>query len=179
VHLLDAALHVMGHPRVLRVSGVVYSKFGCRMDGYAHTHMWAGPPDLGGTCDVEDHATALLRCEGGATIELNTTWAMNIPDDALPDGLALFGDAGGCRFGLQDKRLTLATEAQGVPADLSPHFRADDPMQQAWDAQAGAFKRLLEQGGEPVATAAQGRAVQAVIDAIYRSATEGREVEVG
>jgi len=37
---------------------------------------------------------------------------------------------------------------------------------------------LLERGGEPVATAAQGRAVQAVIDAIYRSAAEGREVEV-
>ena len=50
--------------------------------------------------------------------------------------------------------------------------------QQAWDAQARAFQRLLEQGGEPVATASQGRAVQAVIDAIYRSAAEGREVEI-
>ena len=65
-----------------------------------------------------------------------------------------------------------------MPADLSPQFRADDPMQQAWDAQARAFQQLLEQGGAPVATASQGRAVQAVIDAIYRSAAEGREVEV-
>lgn len=178
VHLLDATLHLMGHPRVLRASGATYSTFGRRMKDYAHTFMWAGPPDLAGTCDVEDHVTALLRCEGGATIELNATWAMNIPDEALPDGLALFGDAGGCRFGLQDRRLTLATEAQGVPADLSPQFRADDPTQQAWDAQARAFQRLLEEGGAPVATASQGRAVQAVIEAIYRSAAEGREVDV-
>lgn len=179
VHLLDATLHLMGHPRVLRVSGATYATFGRRMRDYAHTSMWAGPPDFSGTCDVEDHVTALLRCEGGATIELNATWAMNIPDAALPDGIALFGDAGGCRFGLQDRSLTLATEALGVPADLSPHVVADEPGQQAWDAQARAFQRLLEQGGEPVATAAQGRAVQAVIDAIYRSAAEGREVEIG
>jgi predicted dehydrogenase len=179
VHLLDAALHVMGHPRVVRASGATYSNFGRRMKGYVHTHMWAGPPDFGGTCDVEDHVTAMLRCDGGATIELNATWAMNIPDEALPDGLALFGDAGGCQFGLQDRSLTLATEAMGAPADLSPRFRADDPMQQAWDAQAAAFRRLLERGEEPIATAVQGRTVQAVIEAIYRSAAEGREVEVG
>jgi predicted dehydrogenase len=179
VHLLDVALHLMGHPRVLRASGATYSNFGRRMKGYAHTDMWAGPPDYNGTCDVEDHATALLRCEGGGTIELNTTWAMNIPDESLPDGLAIFGDAGGCRFGLQDRRLTIATEAHGAPADLTPHFRAEDPGKQAWDAQARAFQTLLEHGGEPIATAAQGRAVQAAIDAIYRSAAEGREVEVG
>lgn len=178
VHLLDAALHLMGHPRVLRASGATYSTFGRRMKGYAHTDMWAGPPDFTGTCDVEDHATALLRCEGGATIELNATWAMNIPDESLPDGLAVFGDAGGCRFGLQDRRLTVATEAHGAPADLTPHFKADEPGKQAWDSQARAFQKLLEHGGEPIATAAQGRAVQAAIDAIYRSAGEGREVEV-
>ena len=179
VHLLDAALHLMGHPKVLRASGAIYSTFGKRMEQYAHTSMWAGPPDFKGTCDVEDHVTALLRCEGGATIELNATWAMNVPDNALPDGLAIFGEVGGCHFGLQDKRLTLATETLGVPADLSPHFMADDPMQQGWDAQSRAFKQLLEQGGEPVATAAQGRAVQSVIEAIYRSAAEQCEVAVG
>ncbi len=178
VHLLDATLHLMGFPRVERASGATYATFGRRMKDYAHTAMWAGPPDLAGTCDVEDHVTALLRCEGGATIELNATWAMNVPDGALPDGIALFGEQGGCRFGLQDRTLTLATEAMGAPADLSPQFAADDPGQQAWDAQAQAFARLLQEGGEPVATAAQGRAVQAVIDAIYRSAAEGREVEV-
>jgi len=52
-------------------------------------------------------------------------------------------------------------------------------MQQGWDAQSRAFKQLLEQGGEPVATATQGRAVQAAIDAIYRSAAEQCEVAVG
>ena len=178
VHLIDAVLEVMGRPKVLHASGAVYANFGRRMKDYAFTNMWAGPPRLDGACDVEDHATALLRCEGGATIELNATWAMNIPDNALPDGLAIFGDTGGCRFGLQDRTLTVATEADGRPADLSPHFVADDPMQQAWDAQARAFAALLECGGTPVATAAQGREVQAIVDAIYRSAAEAREVPV-
>jgi len=178
VHLLDATLHLMGHPKVVRASGAIYNTFGVRMKNYAHTNMWAGPPDFSGTCDVEDHISALLRCADGATIELNATWAMNIPDHALPDGVAIFGDAGGCQFGLQDKKITLATEALGVPADLSPHFLADDPMQQAWDSQARAFAGLLQHGGEPIATAAQGRAVQSVIDAIYQSSAEQREVEV-
>ncbi|NBX25430.1 MAG: gfo/Idh/MocA family oxidoreductase [Planctomycetes bacterium] len=178
VHLIDAVLEVMGRPIVLHASGAVYANFGCRMKDYAFTHMWAGPPRLDGACDVEDHATALLRCEGGVTIEVNATWAMNVPDGALPDGLAIFGDAGGYRFGMQDRTLTLATEAEGRPADLVPHFVSDDPMQQAWDAQARAFRRMLDTGSPAVATAAEGRQVQAVIEAIYRSAAEGREVDV-
>jgi predicted dehydrogenase len=148
------------------------------MRNYAHVSMWAGPPKYDGVCDVEDHATALLRCEGGLTIEVNTTWAMNVPDGALPDGVILFGSKAGCHIGLHAKRLTVATETHAMPADLEPHFLAEDPLKQAWNAQALAFRSLLEHGTPPVATAQEGRRVQAVIDAVYRSAQLGREVDV-
>ena len=178
VHLLDAALDIMGHPKIVRVSGATYSTFGKRMKEYAYTSMWAGPPNLSGVCDVEDHVTALLRCEGGATIELNATWAMNIPDGVLPDGLAIFGDRSGCKIGLQDQSVLLATEAGMAPTDETLQLNADNPMDQAWDGQARAFMQLLAQSGEATATALQGRTVQAVIDAIYQSAREDREVSV-
>ncbi|MCE9618687.1 MAG: Gfo/Idh/MocA family oxidoreductase [Planctomycetes bacterium] len=178
VHIIDASLWLAGYPKVERVSGAIYSNFGRQMKNYAHVSMWAGPPRFDGVCDVEDHATALLRCAGGLTIELNTTWAMNIPDGALPDGVILFGQKAGCHIGLHAKRLTLATETHSMPADLEPHFLAEDPLKQAWDLQASAFRSLLESGTKPIATAEEGRCVQAVIDAVYRSAELGREVEV-
>ena len=178
VHIIDASLWLAGFPKVLRVSGAIYANFGCQMHNYTHVSMWAGPPKFDGVCDVEDHASALLRCEGGLTIEVNTTWAMNVPDGILPDGVILMGQKAGCHIGLQAKSLTIATESHGMPADLEPHFTAEEPLQQAWNAQAAAFRLLLEQNTKPIATAHEGRHVQAVIDAIYESAKVGHEVEV-
>lgn len=88
------------------------------------------------------------------------------------------GQKAGCHIGLQAKSLTLATETHAMPADLEPHFAAEEPLKQAWNAQAAAFASLLQHGTNPIATAHEGRQVQSVIDAIYESAKVGHEVEV-
>ena len=178
VHVLDLSLFLAGNATPQRVSGVTYSTFGKRMKDYVHTNMWAGPPKFDGTCDVEDHATALVRCAGGLTIELNVTWAMNVDEKHMANGITVFGDKGGCFFPIFGKQFTIATEAYGKVADVTPEFQSGNVEHDAWDEQYRMFRALAEKGTPPHADAAAGRRVQSVLDAIYRSSAENREVEV-
>ena len=172
--MIDLILHLMGSPRPLRVSGKVYANFGPRMKAYVYESMWAGPPKLEGTFDVEDAAHALVRFEGGATLELNTTWAMNFAQDALPNVMGLFGDKGGLTFQLGGSEVKIATEEQGHNVDLVPLVRKTD----AFAAQLADFVQNCEQRKAPHASGRAGQTVQAVIDAIYESSEKDREVEV-
>ena len=83
VHILDLSLFLMDFPKPLRVSGKVYDNFGKDMKNYVYESMWAGPPKYDGTFDVEDSAHAMIRFEGGLTMEFNATWAGNFPDGSV------------------------------------------------------------------------------------------------
>ncbi len=178
VHVLDLSLYLAGNAQAERVSGATYANFGRRMADYVYTDMWAGPPKLEGVCDVEDHATALIRCAGGLTIELNVTWAMNVDERKMANGITLFGDQGGCFFPIFGKELSIATECERRVADIVPEFQAGNAEHAAWDEQYRMFRAMVEEGKPPHADARAGRAVQAVIEALYRSSAQGREVEV-
>jgi predicted dehydrogenase len=179
VHMLDLSLWLAGSPRPLRASGATMSGLGAAMRGYTYTWMWAGPPKFDGVCDVEDAATALIRCEGGLTIEMNVTWAANLPEGHLKDGLCVIGSKAGAAFQVFGKEVSIATEEEGHLVDLKPHFVAEDPERQMWDEQYRQFIDAVEGRAKPHADAAAGQRVQALVEAIYRSADEDREVEVG
>lgn len=178
VHVIDLVRWLTGKPQAERASGACYATFGRPIDRYRYVDMWAGPPKLDGTFDVEDHATALIRCEGGLTIEVNVTWAMNQPDGALKDGIFLFGDRGGLAFQVFGNEVTLATEEEGRIVDVKPLLEQGDALAKAWDAQYQQFVRAVRDGVAPHATGEDGRAIQAIIEAIERSSAERREVEV-
>ncbi len=179
VHVLDLVRYLTGKPKSLRASGACYGTFGRPIAEYRYVEMWAGPPKPDGTFDVEDHATALIRCEGGLTIEMNVTWAMNQPDGAMKDGIFLFGDRGGVSFQIFGNELTLATEQDGRIVDVKPLLEPGDALVRAWDAQYAQFLQAITRGVRPHATGEDGRAIQALVEAIERSSAEGREVDVG
>lgn len=178
VHVLDLALHLAGHPKVERVSGTTWSKFGNPISDYRFTSMWAGPPKFDGVFDVEDGATALIRCAGGLTIELNVTWAANIQEDSTQDGISIWGTRAGAFFAVLGDEVAIATEEAGMLVNISPEFDATNPTEQAWDEQYRHFIEMVTQRKTPFATGAQGRSLQSVIDAIYLSAELNQEVEV-
>lgn len=178
VHVIDQALTLCGSPHAIRASGALYATFGPRMRDYVYEEMWAGPPRFDGVFDVEDHATALVRCEGGLTIEVNVTWAGNIPDRQLPEGVTLFGEKAGCRFTLLGDEVIVAEQSGRSLVDRPLVFDAGRALERAFEGQLLQFRSVVEEGVEPPASAAQGRAVQSVLEAIDRSSREGREVEI-
>ncbi|HVP72625.1 MAG TPA: Gfo/Idh/MocA family oxidoreductase [Phycisphaerales bacterium] len=179
VHVIDLALTLAGSPAVERVSGHVTSTFGAPIDRYRYTEMWAGPPDPRGVFDVEDGAVALIRLAGGITFELNVTWAANLPEGTLPTGMTLLGEKGGCHFDVWGSDLTLTTEENNAVVDLKQQLAlASEAWPSAWQRQHEIFATAVKSRMQPEASMACGRAVQATLEAIYRSSERGREVEI-
>ena len=174
VHLIDLALWLMEFPRVERICGKVYSNFGKRMKDYVYESMWAGPPKFDGICDVEDSAHAMICFEGGSTLDLHVTWAINMPMCNIRSGgmIGLFGDQGGVTFELFGDHLDVAREQYGRNVDT----RVMLPEVDQFKAQAADFAKCVETREFPCATGQHGLLVQSVIDGIYRSSQTNREV---
>ncbi len=178
VHLVDLALHLTGFLRATRASAVCTSTFGNPIESYAFQEMWGGPPDRGGVFDVEDAATALVRFDGGMSLELNVTWAAHVSLDHMRDAVVLLGDKGGCVVDIWSNELITTAETDGHVVSEKQSLPEGDAWGVAWTRQAERFCSSVRSRTPPEASAADGRAVQNVIDALYRSAAEDREVEV-
>jgi predicted dehydrogenase len=178
VHMIDLILELTGRPRVTRVSGTCSSTFGSPIDRYLFTDMYAGPPRPEGTFDVEDAATGLLRCDDGLVAELNTFWAGNLPDDVLPNGIILMGEQGGCYYDIWGDKLIVSAEEERTLVDITPQLLPGNQWDLGWQREHELFCETVLTRVPPAASAQHGRDVQAVLDAMYRSSAEGREVDV-
>ncbi len=173
VHVLDLALYLMGEPKVLTVSGSTYAAFGPRgLKG------WEGRVETsneGLPYDVEDLATAFLRLEGGASLQLEASWATH--SSAADDfGVTLYGTEGGVELFVRnyahDNTVRVFHDLAGAPVEVAPR---------PWSG--GDSHLILENfvaavlHGAPAEPSAQiGLRRTAVLEACYRSAAEGREL---
>jgi len=178
-HLVDLLLHLCDRPRVQSVDCHTTSCFGHPPSGYRFTDMWAGPPDPKGPFDVEDGATAMVRCEGDLTLSLNMSWASHLPEGTLTDGVTLLGDKAAMHFDiLSDAPLIIGTEQEGEVVDISQPVRAGEDWNTAFRRQHERFARNVVSRGVPSASAEDGRSVQAVLEALYRSAEARTSVQL-
>lgn len=177
VHVVDLALWLMGFPKAQRVSGKVYSYFGKRMKDYVYESMWAEPPTIEGVCDVEDSAHALIHFEGGSTLDLNVSWAINMPSSNFQGNgmMGFFGDQGGMTFELSGDHLNVATEQHGRNVDARVMLPETDEFQ----SQATEFAKCVETRECPCATGQQGQIVQSILDGVYQSSETNQEVILG
>lgn len=173
VHAVDLSLYLLEFPAVTEVTGQTRTEFGTS-DEYAFVEMWGedhGPDGF----DVDDSASAFLRTAEGATISLEISWAANRPDTS--EVLVRGTDAGaGFDIGGEELRIYEAERGGGnhlVDSRLTPRSR------DAYAAEQRAFLEAVAAGEPPERnTVEDGLAVQRVVDAIYRSADEGRAVRL-
>ncbi|ADQ66735.1 dehydrogenase [Halogeometricum borinquense DSM 11551] len=164
VHAIDLALYFLDFPAVEEVSAVTRSEFGNR-DDYAYVEMWGedtGPEGF----DVDDSASAFIRCADGKTISLEVAWATNRPTN---DEFYITGTDAGALFDRGSHDLTFYESGIGG----SNHLTETAVETQANDTHKSEQKLFLEAvrtGEQPkMNTVAEGLQVQRVIDAIYRS----------
>src|SRR5262249_20916033 len=109
--------------------------------------------------------------EGGQTLQLNVSWSLNVGFMNPEQGLRLMGDKGGVALeGLDSPHIY--TEEAGHIVDMKPYFTNVEPGVE----EIKEFAAVIADGAQPTATAQQGRIVQSILDAIYRSSEEKREV---
>jgi len=171
VHWFDMAMWLSDHWKPTSVSAMTYAKFGPDMKKYKYVGMWAGPPKFDGVCDVEDYSTGFVRFSDKATMSFEICWAANAEEENYVE---LLGDKGGARI-LSGKPLTIYTEHNGRLADIQPKFDAKDNR---FQVQADKFIQACRGKRPPAATAQQGLVTMKLIDAIYASGTQGREVKI-
>lgn len=170
VHFLDLMLYAIGQPQIATVSGAAHGLLGRNMKEYAYVDMWAGPPDYGGVYDVEDFVTAFIRTSG-PTISLNGAWAQNIGESAM--FVEFLGDKGGVKLDYGGG-FTYYTSRDGALCEVKPAFRTVNAFQEEIDS----FLASVRSGVPNQAHIDRTIVTSEVMDAIYRSASEGMEVRL-
>ncbi|MDD5603715.1 MAG: Gfo/Idh/MocA family oxidoreductase [Eubacteriales bacterium] len=169
VHTIDYVLYCLGAKNLKSVSASCYSKLGVNMKEYAYTGMWAGPPDYSGTYDVDDFVTGMIRGDG-FTITFNGAWAQNIAD--TDNGVEFLGDKAGIKLA-EDRSFKMYSVINKMPCTIQPSYAK----------QASMFNDELRSFLQDAAANTKGRnnidhvlLTAQVLDAIYRSSDEGREI---
>ncbi len=168
VHFLDIVMYCCGDPTPLTVTGETFCKLGKDIGGYVYKDMWAGPPKLDGTYDVDDSVTGLIRTSG-PVITLNGAWAQNIGEREMY--IDFIGDKGGIRM-IYGEDFTVYTTKNGALISYKPDFNIGDRGQHEIDAFVDCVKtgKKLPSHIDTVIKTAK------MMQAIYDSADSHREI---
>ncbi len=167
VHVLDLALWLMGNPKPVSVLGSAYRKFGNRDDVFNRFGPW-NHTDY----DVEDFATAMIRLEGGATLNLECSWALNIEEDL--QSVVLCGDEGGAQL----HPLKVFKDDGQMLIDWDPQGLADTNYIEMHARSLANFVDAVINDTEPLVRPEHGLHVAQIVDAIYRSSETGQLAEI-
>jgi predicted dehydrogenase len=150
--MLDLSLWMLGGPEVSSVTASVHrSRQG----------------------EVEDSATAFLRLEDGATLTLELTWGLLMEKDFAY--VNLFGSGGAALL----NPLRVHKGMHGSLVNVTPTLEAPrNQYKQAIEQQISHFAEVLRRGVKPMGVADEILPVMQLMDAIYRSADQGKEVRL-
>lgn len=165
VHILDLTLWLMGHPKPTYCSGQTYAKFGPREGVVGLLGQW--DPKI---FSVEDFAVGLVRFEGGATLVLESAFCAN-QEQREVFNTELFGTEGGASY----NPCKMFFERHQTLIDASPAFL---PTVKPHEEEVKAFCRAIVEDTPVPVPGEQALMTTQIIDAIYRSTEEGREVPV-
>lgn len=151
--MLDLSLWVLGNPKVESVTASLHrQKKG----------------------EVEDSATAFLRLGDGATLTLEVTWGLLMEKDF--NYLNLFGSGGAALL----NPFRVHKGMHGALVNVTPALdTARNQYKQSIEAQIDHFAESLRKGQKPMGEAEEILPVMELIDGIYRSAEQGKEVKLG
>lgn len=162
VHAIDLALYFLGFPEPEEVLGVVRSEFGSQNDS-SHDER---DKDQVETFDIDDSASAFIRCADNTSISLEVAWATNRPPS---NKFIIRGTKAGAIFDRDTGELTIyETDGDGTKHfhDTQVPITGVDTHEQQDDA----FLRAVATYDPPETNLVeQALCVQRVIDAIYRS----------
>ena len=170
VHILDLTLWMMGNPRPVTVSGVADARLAHLPGAFA---TWREGP-IPSTFDVEDYAVAFVRFETGATLVLEVSWLLHHDIRGEDMQAWIYGDEGGCHW----------PSAQFLDTNYTTRQFNNRTLQLTQDKmephalECVEFAKAIAAGAPSPVPAEQSLQVLAILDGIYRSQAEGREVSI-
>lgn len=173
VHMIDLARYLMGNPKPVSVYGATFDKIGARknlkdgvkislIDGSAENDVF----------DVEDLATALVRFDNGAIMQVDASYNLNIKQDL--NLIELYGVNGGIS-------LSPSFEYHGVTDGyLTDTTLSNDKTftEAAFGREISYFFNAIKNDTDISDIARDGIVATDIIDGIYRSAATRCEVKL-
>lgn len=171
VHVIDFVRFAMGNPKPISVYAATFQKLGDRRNlktpkGYVSADH--KPDEL---CDVEDLATALIRFDSGAVLNIEVSFSLNVSEDR--GAIELYGTKGGAKV---DPDLTLYSEANGYMTNTQLVANTELSGEGLFEGEINHFVDCLLGKTECLSPAEDGIALMQILDAAYESAKTGHEV---
>jgi len=177
VHVLDLALWLMGYPKPVAVSGAAFAEFGPR--GQKTKPRDVKPPNF----DVDDSGFGFVRFDNGAVLQFESAWASHREPNQDGYFVRLFGSEAGANFftgAANGETVQLFKYINDQPSAITPQLSGN--------ARGGVnghriavhhFVDSVINNTVPESPGEHGLIGLQIIDAIYRSSQEGKEIVIG
>lgn len=181
-HALDITLWCMDNYDVDRVSGSVFYKLGGLKQATEGNLFGPWDPE---TYEVEDSAMGYITMKNGAAISLEASWALNLLE-SREASTTLCGTAAGAEIhsGMSYSKNELiynrGRNGQLMEETISPvggvaYFGGGGGEEGTIDCRQ--WLEAVKNGTEPLVKPEEALGVTKVLDAIYKSAREGKEIK--
>ena len=158
VHALDLTMWLMNNFKPVSATACTYAEFGPKGLGGGD---WG--TKMKGVFDVEDLAAALIRFEDGASVFLEVSWAAHVGSGKFYS--TLMGDKAGADL----DPLTIYTDELGRQVDK----KLTAPNVDGYEAEHKHYLDAILNDKAPMPNLDEAIAVQAVLDAVRKSAETG------
>lgn len=168
IHRIDAAWYLMGNPKPVRVSANVFNKIGdYQTKGVGR---WQGTPCPDNKFDCEDSGAGSIHFENGAVMLFEASWAINAPEKS--ETLIC-----GTKAGLSLEPLTVYGERnEYLSTDKITVNPANDKFKLEIEHFADCVLNGIKETKYPIEQAVD---MQRMLQAIYDSADQGKEIVLG
>ena len=168
VHVIETAHFAMGSPRPVAATGAIHTYLGDKPS----TVVSQWPNWDHKTYTVEDLAVGHIRFDNGATLSVEASFAAHIEKNEW--NFTLMGDKGGATWDPPE----LYTDANDHMVNTQPHWMPSGAAADPFRTKMRNFVEHVLYDKETMAPAAHGLMVQKMLDGLYASAAEGREVNI-
>ncbi len=160
--ILDVAWYLLGQPKAVAAFGVTHRRFRDLVSADAKH-------------DVDDAAFAIVRFEGGKSIELASTWAINQPEHQNGTVCRMYGEKGAVE--VYTDAGAILYRGFGERGESKQH-PLKGPKTVNYPALMKHFRECILGKAQPLAGGAQGVALMEMVEAIYKSAETAKSVVI-
>ncbi len=165
IHAIDRAWFLMGCPEPVRISAMTSNRIGdYKTQGVGR---WVALDSDVTAFDTEDSAAGVIHFENGACLLFEVSWALNAPNQD-------YTQICGSKAGLTMDPFTLYGEEAGHLSDSRLTTLPANPFQVEIDH----FLHCIRTSEAPSASIEHGVTMQRMLEGIYQSAAQGREVKI-
>ena len=172
VHVIDLARYLMGGPKPVSVYGATFNCIGERKalkDKAAYNIRKGGETPF----TVEDMATALIRFDNGAVLSVEASFNLHIKKDT--GTIELFGSKGGAKL---SPEFELYTEMNNYLVDVNLNMPSALSFEGLFENEINHYVDSILNDRDLSSIAEDGCTLMKILDAIYRSAEEKKEIVI-